>query len=97
MKILIQNGTLVTPDGMKKGDLLVEGGKIAALGLKIHRQCSYHGVALNVAMDLAPYARIHPCGYQTLQATDLAACGVRASWDDAAWRLGQALARRLTA
>ena len=70
-------------------------GKIAALGLKIHRQCSYHGVALNVAMDLEPFARIHPCGYQTLQATDLAACGVHTTWDEAASRLGRALVQRL--
>lgn len=70
-------------------------GKIAALGLKVHRQCSYHGVALNVAMDLEPFTRIHPCGYSGLQVTDLAACGVHTSCDEAATRLAQALLQQL--
>jgi lipoyl(octanoyl) transferase len=47
------------------------GAKIAALGIKVSRGCSYHGVALNVAMDLAPWARINPCGYVGLAVTDL--------------------------
>jgi lipoyl(octanoyl) transferase len=50
--------------------------KVAALGIKIHRGCSYHGLALNVAMDLAPFARIDPCGYRGLRAIDLATLGV---------------------
>ena len=70
-------------------------GKIAALGIKVSRHCSYHGVALNVDMDLEPFHRINPCGYQGLQTVDLAHCGVRTSWDEAAQRLGQALAARL--
>ena len=72
-------------------------GKIAALGLKVHQGCSYHGVALNVAMDLEPFTRIHPCGYGGLQVTDLAACGVHTSCDEAANRLAQALAQQLQA
>lgn len=47
------------------------GAKIAALGLKVSRGCSYHGVALNVAMDLEPFSRINPCGYPGLPVTDL--------------------------
>lgn len=47
------------------------GAKIAALGIKVSRGCSYHGVALNVAMDLEPYQRINPCGYPGLAVTDL--------------------------
>lgn len=50
--------------------------KIAALGIKVRRGCAYHGVALNVAMDLAPYSRIDPCGYPGLRAIDLATLGV---------------------
>ncbi len=42
-------------------------GKIAALGIKVSRHCTYHGVALNVAMDLAPFDRINPCGYPGLR------------------------------
>ena len=70
-------------------------GKIAALGIKVSSHCSYHGVALNVAMDLEPYTRINPCGYAGLQTVDLASCGITASWDEVAERLGQALAARL--
>jgi lipoyl(octanoyl) transferase len=47
------------------------GAKIAALGIKVARGCSYHGVALNVAMDLEPFQRINPCGYPGLAVTDL--------------------------
>jgi lipoyl(octanoyl) transferase len=67
-------------------------GKIAALGVKVSRHCAYHGVALNVAMDLAPFRRIHPCGYPGLETVDLARLGVSTEWDDAAARLGHHLA-----
>jgi len=59
-------------------------GKIAALGIKVSRHCTFHGVALNVAMDLSPYQRINPCGYQGLQTIDLSTIGVSVSWQDAA-------------
>lgn len=59
-------------------------GKIAALGIKVSRHCTYHGVALNVAMDLSPYQRINPCGYQGLQTVDLSTIGVSVSWQEAA-------------
>ena len=59
-------------------------GKIAALGIKVSRHCTYHGVALNVAMDLSPYLRINPCGYQGLQTVDLSTIGVSISWQEAA-------------
>ena len=59
-------------------------GKIAALGIKVSRHCSYHGVALNVAMDLTPFDRINPCGYAGLRTVDLALLGVSADWGDAA-------------
>jgi len=56
----------------------VAGEKIAALGLRVRRGCSYHGLSLNVDMDLAPFARIHPCGYPGLRVTQLAdLCGLR--------------------
>jgi len=70
-------------------------GKIAALGIKVTRHCSYHGVALNVAMDLEPFSRIDPCGYAGLQTVDLRALGVAADVDTAAVRLAAALERRL--
>ncbi len=49
----------------------VAGAKIAALGLRVRRGCCYHGLSLNVAMDLAPFGRINPCGYAGLAVTDL--------------------------
>ena len=51
-------------------------GKIAALGIKVSRHFTYHGVALNVAMDLEPFARINPCGYSGLQTVDMRSVGV---------------------
>ena len=71
-------------------------GKIAALGIKVSRNCTYHGVALNVAMDLEPYSRINPCGYSGLQTVDLSTIGVTASWNEAADVLGHKLATYLT-
>ncbi len=70
-------------------------GKIAALGIKVSNHCTYHGVALNVAMDLEPFERIDPCGYKGLRTVDLASLGVRSTWDDAASRLAESLSRRL--
>lgn len=49
----------------------VAGRKVAAIGLRIKRGCSYHGLSLNVAMDLVPFTRIHPCGYRDLAVTQL--------------------------
>jgi lipoyl(octanoyl) transferase len=51
----------------------VQGAKIAALGLKVKHGCSYHGLALNVAMDLSPFAAINPCGYAGMAVTQLCA------------------------
>jgi lipoyl(octanoyl) transferase len=70
-------------------------GKIAALGIKVSNHRSYHGVALNVAMDLEPFSRIDPCGYAGLQTVDLRSFGVELAWDDAAAELASALRRKL--
>jgi lipoyl(octanoyl) transferase len=66
-------------------------GKIAALGIKVSRNCTYHGVALNVAMDLEPYSRINPCGYAGLQTVDLSTIGVCANWQEVAELFSQKL------
>ena len=71
-------------------------GKIAALGIKVSRHCTYHGLALNVAMDLEPYSRINPCGYVDLQTVDLSTIGVSVGWDEAAHVLSHKLATYLT-
>lgn len=51
----------------------INQAKICSVGLRIRRGCSYHGLALNVMMDLAPYSRINPCGFSQLQMTQLSA------------------------
>ncbi len=71
-------------------------GKVAALGIKVSRHCTYHGVALNVAMDLAPFAGINPCGYAGLQTVDLARLGVSTDWAAVAQQLGSRLAAQFT-
>ena len=58
--------------------------KLASIGLRIRRGCSYHGLALNVAMDREPFQRINPCGFAGLQVTDLATLGVRVELRDLA-------------
>jgi lipoyl(octanoyl) transferase len=70
-------------------------GKISALGIKVSRHCTYHGAALNVAMDLEPFDRINPCGYAGLKTVDLSTIGVEVTWDDAARVLAHQLATRL--
>jgi lipoyl(octanoyl) transferase len=70
-------------------------GKISALGIKVSRHCSYHGLALNVKMDLEPFNRINPCGYAGLQSVDLFTIGVNTSWEEAADVLAHKLAALL--
>jgi lipoyl(octanoyl) transferase len=69
--------------------------KLASIGLRIRRGCSYHGLALNVSMDMEPFGRINPCGYAGLKVTDLAAQGVKTSVQDAAIKLAPHLLRQL--
>jgi lipoyl(octanoyl) transferase len=71
-------------------------GKIAALGVKVSNHCTYHGVALNVAMDLQPFGRINPCGYAGLKTVDLATLGVVADWATVADALGRRLSAQFT-
>lgn len=77
------------------GDPFKGLGKISALGIKVSRHCTYHGAALNVAMDLQPFERINPCGYAGLKTVDLFTIGVETTWDDAARVLAGQLAARL--
>lgn len=73
----------------------VEGAKIAALGLRIRRQRSYHGLSLNVDMDLQPFQRINPCGYPGLAVTQLRDLGLHVDCETAGRCLAATLARRL--
>ena len=68
--------------------------KIAALGLKVRNGCTYHGLALNVAMDLSPFADIDPCGYKGLAVTQLADLGVVRTVEDAGAQLAPVIAKR---
>jgi lipoyl(octanoyl) transferase len=71
------------------------GAKIAALGLKITKQCSYHGLALNVDMDLSPFSAINPCGYEGLKTIDLRSLGVSDNSDIVAKYLLSHLSQQL--
>ena len=73
----------------------VDGAKIAALGLRVKRGCSYHGLSFNVDMDLEPFSRINPCGYAGLPVTHLRALGGPADLTEVAEVLLKHLCARL--
>ncbi|HEY1724952.1 MAG TPA: lipoyl(octanoyl) transferase LipB [Steroidobacteraceae bacterium] len=75
----------------------VGSNKLASVGLRIRRGASYHGLALNVAMDLQPFRRINPCGYAGMSMTDLSTLGGRDSVRQAADAIGPLLAKMLSA
>jgi lipoyl(octanoyl) transferase len=77
----------------------VAGAKIAALGLRVRKGCSYHGLSLNVDMDLEPFQRINPCGHEGLQVTSIACClpGVALDLDEIGRKLMDIAAQRLAA
>jgi len=82
------------------GVYVLTGGteaKIAALGLRVRNGCTYHGLAVNVAMDLAPFADIDPCGYRGLAVTQLADLGVARTVAESGAELAPILAARLGA
>ncbi|MCG2585191.1 lipoyl(octanoyl) transferase LipB [Massilia sp. TS11] len=77
-------------DGPKRG------AKIAALGLKVRGNgCTYHGVSLNVAMDLAPFTWINPCGYRGLETIDMRSLGVEVALETVQQQLAETLRRHL--
>ncbi|HUI98653.1 MAG TPA: lipoyl(octanoyl) transferase LipB [Usitatibacter sp.] len=73
----------------------VRGAKIAAVGLRVARGCTYHGLALNASLDLEPFSRIDPCGYPGLACTQMADLGVRDSIDAVQQKLSDSLERCL--
>jgi lipoyl(octanoyl) transferase len=74
----------------------VDGRKLASIGMRIRRGASYHGLALNVDMDLSPFDRINPCGMAGMQVTQLAQLGVRGSVEEVGEELAQWLVTQLT-
>ena len=82
--------------GIYMADGKHKGAKIAALGLKIRGNgCTYHGVALNVAMDLTPFTWINPCGYEGLATVDMQTLGVHAALAEAQQKLATSLIQHL--
>ena len=73
----------------------VEGRKVASVGLRVRRGGSYHGMALNIDMDLEPFSRINPCGFSDLEVTDLTALGVSKSRTEIQARVQEYLLRHL--
>lgn len=73
----------------------VDGAKLASLGLRVRRGCCYHGLSLNVDMDLQPFSRINPCGHAGMPVTQLAELGVQIAIEQAAEGLTSHLARLL--
>lgn len=73
----------------------VNGSKIASLGLRLKQQCCYHGLALNVDMDLSPFEAIDPCGYKGMQVTQIRDLGVQMSTQEVGADLLKKLAAKL--
>lgn len=71
------------------------GAKIAALGLKVSKSCSYHGLALNVATDLEAFGRIHPCGYEGLKTIDMQTLGIKDNMEIISQKLLEHLQKQL--
>jgi lipoyl(octanoyl) transferase len=75
--------------------IYVEGRKLASIGLRVRRGCSYHGLALNVAMSLEPFQRINPCGFAGLQVIDMQSLGIAGELSEIARALAPHLLRSL--
>jgi len=93
---LLQNYGISAERRSDAPGVYVAGDKIAALGLRVRRNGSYHGLSLNVDMDLTPFARINPCGYAEMGVTSLAALGITKPLDEVAEELLSQLRTRLS-
>ena len=95
VEVMASYGVEAAPKADAPG-VYVKGDKIASLGLRVRRGCSFHGLALNIDMDMTPFGRINPCGYAGLQMTQLKdLVATPPAFDEAARRLEQALRQRL--
>jgi lipoyl(octanoyl) transferase len=95
IKLLADCGISAQGDVARPG-VYVEGAKIAALGLRVKNGCTYHGLALNVDMDLAPFELINPCGYPHLRVTQLRDLGVNMNIEEIRGNLVTAIQTRIT-
>ncbi|MCP3679437.1 MAG: lipoyl(octanoyl) transferase LipB [Gammaproteobacteria bacterium] len=94
LQLLADNGTTGHLIAKQPG-VYVKGEKIASLGLRVHKGCSYHGFSLNVAMDLQPFSLIQPCGLADMQVTQLANLGCEKSLQQIASEMALILEQRL--
>jgi len=91
---LHDHGVEARGDAIAPG-VYVDGHKVAALGLRIRKGCSFHGLSLNVDMDLEPFSRINPCGYAGLQVTQLRDLSISTTVSDAGKEITERLSRSL--
>ncbi len=77
------------------GVYLQSGAKIGQIGMRVRQSCTFHGLSLNVAMDLEPFSRINPCGYAGMAVTDMATEGVQTDWQTMGEQVSAALCELL--
>ena len=94
VELLAEQGVAAAPKADAPG-VYVEGRKICSLGLRVRRGCSFHGLALNIDMDMEPFLRINPCGYAGLEMTQLAQLNNRVEISQVAKQLIAILCRRI--
>lgn len=94
IELLAENGVAAARHAGAPG-VYVGAAKVAALGLRVRRNCCYHGVSLNVDMDLSPFAAINPCGFPGLSVTQTSDLGIALTPAQAATALAGHLARQL--
>ena len=92
---LLKQYHITAQSNPKAPGVYVNGKKIAALGLRIKRGYSYHGLSLNIAMDLIPFSLINPCGYKNLEVTQCCDLGISASYSEIKINLLNQLLQRL--
>ena len=94
VELLAEQGVAGAPKADAPG-VYVEGRKICSLGLRVRRGCSFHGLALNIDMNMEPFLRINPCGYAGLEMTQLAQLNNRVEISQVAKQLIAILCRRI--
>jgi lipoyl(octanoyl) transferase len=94
IRLLAQYGIQASASKDAPG-VYIDGAKVASLGLRVRKGCSYHGLSLNIDMDLNPFTRINPCGYPGLQVTQLADCMENTDLPSLGRELAQQLAEGL--
>ncbi|KFI21734.1 lipoyl(octanoyl) transferase LipB [Nitrosococcus oceani] len=92
---LLQSYEIETERQANAPGVYVQGRKLASLGLRVRKGCCYHGLSLNVAMDLSPFYRIDPCGYSGMEVIDLKRLGMELPLADVQQNLSRYLVRRL--